>query len=215
MKNPKNKIFVALFALVFMSADVFSQFEIQPYTGYMFGGRGYGYYAEVNIDDGQNWGIIGDITVYPGVQVELMYNRMLSRASVWDYRDKETYTFDLASEYFMVGGLKDVDFGRVKPFGSFLIGVSAHSPQDPQYNNKISFAMSLGGGVKLFINDFIGIRLQGRLLTPLFFSGIGIGCGIGTGGASCGGGVGLSSTLLQGDFSGGIIIVLSGKRGSG
>ena len=102
--------------------------------------------------------------------------------------------------------------GKIKPYGVFLLGISAHSPQNAKYNNKISFAFALGGGVKIFITDNIGIRLQGRLLAPLYLSGVGLGCGIGTGGASCGGGVGLSSTLLQGDFNAGLILVLAGKK---
>ena len=214
MKNHSNRILIPLAAILLFASDAFSQFEITPYTGYMFGGRGYGYYVDVNIADGQNFGVMGDITLFPGLQVELMYNRMVSRATAWDYRENEQEVFDLASEYFLAGGLKEMDYGRIKPFGVFLMGVAAHSPQNTQYNNKISFAFGLGGGVKIFITDVIGIRLQGHLLAPLYVSGIGLGCGIGTGGASCGGGVGLSSTLLQGDFSGGIIISLSGNRGS-
>jgi hypothetical protein len=215
MRKHTNKILIILAGLVFFISDAFAQFEISPYTGYMFGGRGYGYYIDVNISDGQNFGIIGDIPVYPGVQAELMYNRMVSRASVWDYREKETEVFDIASEYFMIGALKDVDYGKVKPFGIFLLGIAAHTPQRTQYNNKISFAMTLGGGVKIFPTEFLGIRLQGRLLAPLYLSGIGLGCGIGTGGAGCGGGVGMSSTLLQGDFSAGIILILKGRQASG
>ena len=205
---------IAIVALVLIASDTFSQFEITPYTGYMFGGRGYGYYVDVDIADGQNYGIIGNISIYPDVQVELMYNRMVSLATVWDYRQNEQERFDLASEYFMVGGLKQFDYGRVKPFGVFLLGLAAHSPQQTQYNNKLSFSIGFGGGVKIFITDFLGIRLQGRFLLPLYLSGAGLGCGIGTGGASCGGGVGLSSTLIQGDFSGGLILVLSGRSQS-
>ena len=212
MKNHTKKLLLAFFALSVFSFDAFSQFEITPYTGFMFGGRGYGYYVDVNIADGQNFGIMGDITLFPGVQAELMYNRMVSRATAWDYRENEQERFDLASEYFLVGGLRELNYGQIRPYGVFLIGIAAHSPQVVQYNNKISFAMGLGGGVKIFVTDNIGIRLQGRLLAPLYLSGIGLGCGIGTGGAGCGGGVGLSSTLLQGDFNGGLILVLDGRK---
>ena len=135
MKNHKNKILITFFVLSLFSYDALSQFEITPYTGYMFGGRGYGYYVDVNIADGQNFGIMGDITLFPGVQVELMYNRMVSRATFWDYRENEQEAFDLASEYFMVGGLKDIDYGRIKPYGVFLLGIAAHSPQNANYHH--------------------------------------------------------------------------------
>jgi hypothetical protein len=192
------------------TSDVFSQTEITTYTGYMFGGRGYGYYTDINISDGQNFGIQLDFTLMRDVQVELSYTRLVSKATAWDYRENEQEIFDLASEYFMVGALYQLDYGRFKPFGMVLGGIAAHSPQRTNYNNKISGAISLGAGIKIFITDMVGIRLQGRLLTPLYLSGVGLGCGIGTGGASCGGGVGLSSTLIQGDFNGGLILRFGG-----
>ena len=208
MKIHKNKIILSLAALFVFAFDAFSQLEITPYTGYMFGGRGYGYYIDINIDDGQNWGIQLDIPLNSDIQVELMYNRLVSNANIWDYREQEREIISLASEYFMAGGLYQMDYGRIKPFGLIMGGIAAHSPRQTNYNNKISFALSLGAGLKIFITDFLGIRVQGRLLTPLYVSGLGLGCGIGTGGASCGGGVGLSSTLIQGDFNGGIILRL-------
>ena len=214
MKNHKNRTLITLITLVVLAVNSYAQTEITPYTGIMFGGRGYGYYGEVNISDGQNYGIMADFTIYPGVQLELMYNRMVSGATAWDYRENERFTFDLASEYFMVGGLKEMDYGRIKPYGVFLLGIAAHSPQNTQFNNKVSFAFALGGGVKIFIADFLGIRLQGRMLAPLYLSGVGLGCGIGTGGAGCGGGVGLSSTLLQGDFNIGLILVIPSAKES-
>jgi hypothetical protein len=214
MKNHINKLSVLILAIVLFSTDVFAQFEITPYTGYFFGGRARGYYGEANIADGQNWGIIGDIQIYQDVYVELMYSRLVSSALFWDYRDGERQYIDLASEYFMVGGKYQFDFGRVKPFGTLLGGVSAHSPQTPGYNNKLSFALGLGGGLKIMITDFLGIMGQGRLLLPLYVSGVGLGCGIGTGGAGCGGGVGLSSTVIQGDFNAGIVLVFGSRPGT-
>jgi len=210
MKNVHSRIIAVILLTLTFGAEAFTQFEITPYTGYMFGGRAYGYYNEVKISDGQNFGIHGNMEVYPGIEVELMYTRLVSNAVAWSYRESGQYTFDLASQYFMVGALKYLEFGKVRPFFVFTGGISAHSPQDPELSDKIAGAINLGAGVKIFLTDYLGIRLQGRILTPLYFSGIGLGCGIGTGGAGCGGGVGLSSTLIQGDFSGGIIVRISG-----
>ena len=214
MKNHGNKIFFFLTVLVLIGSDAFSQLEITPYTGFMFGGRGYGYYVDIKIDDGQNFGIMADIPLNSDMQVELMYNRMVSRAQVWDYREQEQEIFNIASEYFLAGALYQMDYGRLKPYAVILGGLAVHSPQQTNYNNKASFGLGLGAGIKIFVTDFLGIRLQGRLLMPLYVSGVGLGCGIGTGGASCGGGVGLSSTLLQGDFNAGIILRLPGKSPS-
>jgi len=214
MKHVHGRFLAVIVMSLLFGTEAFSQFEITPYTGYMFGGRAYGYYNEVDIQNGQNFGIHGNIEVYPGVEIELMYNRMVSEAVAWNYLDSEQHRFDLASEYFMVGALKYLDYGKVRPFFVFTGGVSVHTPQDAGFSNKVAGAINLGAGVKIFLTDYLGIRLQGRMLTPLYFSGVGVGCGIGTGGAGCGGGVGLSSTLIQGDFNGGIILRLGGSSGT-
>jgi len=36
------------------------------------------------------------------------------------------------------------------------------------------FAMTFGGGAKIFFSDKLGIRLQARLMVPVFFSGAGM-----------------------------------------
>jgi hypothetical protein len=40
------------------------------------------------------------------------------------------------------------------------------------------------------------------------FGGIGFGCGIGTGGGGCGAGASTYTSIIQGDFTGGIVLKL-------
>jgi len=75
-------------------------------------------------------------------------------------------------------------------------------------SDHVSFSAALGGGVKFFFSDRIGIRLQGRLLLPMYFSGGGLFVGIGSGGTSSGVSVSTGVLAVQGDFSGGLIIRL-------
>jgi len=56
----------------------------------------------------------------------------------------------------------------------------------------------------IWFSDRIGIRLQGRLLMPLYFAGAGVYFGSGGSGLS----VGAGSTILQGDLTAGLIIGL-------
>ena len=65
--------------------------------------------------------------------------------------------------------------------------------------------------MKYFFTDVVGIKVQARLLMPLYFGGVGIGCGIGTGGANCGGGATFGSEIIQGDFTGGVVLRLGGE----
>ena len=65
--------------------------------------------------------------------------------------------------------------------------------------------MNLGIGVKYFFTDVVGVKFQARLLMPMYFGGVGFGCGIGTGGSSCGGGATFGTEIIQGDFTGGLV----------
>jgi hypothetical protein len=71
---------------------------------------------------------------------------------------------------------------------------------------KWQFAFSLGAGFKIWLSDNIGLRAQGSMMMPMVYNGAGFGCGIGTGGSSCGSNVYTRITPFQGEFSGGIIL---------
>jgi hypothetical protein len=49
------------------------------------------------------------------------------------------------------------------------------------------------------------------MLMPLYFGGLGFGCGIGTGGSSCGGGATFGTEIIQGDFTGGIVLRINNQ----
>jgi hypothetical protein len=87
----------------------------------------------------------------------------------------------------------------------FSLGASRFDPTE-QNEDAWRFAVALGVGIKYFFTDAVGIRLQARMLMPLYFGGVGFGCGIGTGGSSCGGGAYFGTEILQGDFTGGVVI---------
>ena len=78
-------------------------------------------------------------------------------------------------------------------------------------NSENYFTAGLGGGLRYYLSDRIGIRLQARLLFPMQFGGVGFGCGIGTGGGGCGAGVSTYTNIIQGDFTEGIILKLGGE----
>jgi hypothetical protein len=67
------------------------------------------------------------------------------------------------------------------------------------------FAIGIGAGMKVMFTERIGIRLQGRLLMPMYFAGVGFYAGIGTGGASSGLSLNTGSVIFQGDFQGGLV----------
>jgi len=69
------------------------------------------------------------------------------------------------------------------------------------------FTVELGGGLKYYFSDHIGIRLQARLFLPMQFAGVGFGCGS----EGCGSGVSGYTLTIQGDFTSGVVLKLGGS----
>jgi hypothetical protein len=179
--------------------------EFAPHVGYMLGGNFRGYEGEVKIGDGLNYGFTLDFEMAPGTQFEFMYNRLDSDLKLRAYnRSGDEHLFDLSTQYFQVGALREGSDGNVRPFGTFTMGTTVFDPKSPEYNSLWRFSIGLGGGVKAFVSDRIGIRLGARLLMPVYFSGGGLWCG--TGGCSVG--IGTGTAIAQGDFTGGLIFRL-------
>jgi len=114
-----------------------------------------------------------------------------------------------SSNYIQVGGLQEVNLDRIRPFGTFAMGLAVWDPKTSQLNTKTQFSATVGAGLKIWLTDFLGIRIQGSMLMPMVFNGVGFGCGIGTGGSGCGGNLYTRITPFQGEFSGGLILRIS------
>jgi hypothetical protein len=109
-------------------------------------------------------------------------------------------------QYFQIGSIYQLPKENVQPFLGVYLGAVMFHPkgqaQGLQFEDKWSFAMSFAGGVKLYASDKFGVRLQGRLLMPMYFSGGGV--YVGTGGAGVG--VGAGVPIVQGDLGLGVFL---------
>jgi hypothetical protein len=182
--------------------------EITPFGGYLFGGKVRYAQGDLNIVSNGSYGLALDFTVAPYQQVELFYTRMESTAEWRPFGFQpgvpDGEDLKISVNYLQIGSLREFGEGNVVPFGALTLGAVIFSSPNKNYNDVWRFAMSLGGGAKIFFSDKVGIRLQGRLLMPMYFAGVG--GYIGTGGS----GLTLNSwvPILQGDFTGGLIIRL-------
>ncbi len=202
-----KKLFVLslLSTLFLLPQQAFSQngIELSGYTGWMLGGKVNLYNGSLKIEDGQNWGITMSYSIAPGMHAELMYNRLVSDLVVREYGNEPFVATSVATQYFHVGAVKELIYeGVVRPYGTGSLGATIFSDREGYYSDKWRFSIGLGGGLKLFPTERIGFRLQARMLVPMYFNGIWF--GVGTGGGS--GGVSTSSSIVQGDFTGGLIL---------
>jgi hypothetical protein len=195
----------ALLAICSVTAS-FAQIEITPFGGWLWTGQVPAYRQNMKADDNGNFGLRVGYQIRPGKTVEFEYNRSESTLRYYDFNSEQREARPFAMNYYLLGGQYEMSQGDVVPYGLLNIGAVNFTAQDGRRESATWLAAGLGGGIKYFFSDAIGLRLQARLLFPMQFSGISLGCGIGAGGASCGTGINSYSTIIQGDFTGGVVI---------
>jgi hypothetical protein len=217
MKNKLQKFLIAslLMITIISIEDVSAQIiEITPFAGYQIGGTMKGYYGDIKLDNAMSYGGRIGVGLSTTTFVEFTYLRSDTEAKYFGYTDGTIGDkTPLSSNYIQLGGLQEMDMGVFSPFITLAGGLAVWSPKNSgDFSTYTQFAFSFGGGTKIWITDNIGFRLQATMLMPLVYNGAGIGCGIGTGGASCGGGIYTRITPFQGEFSGGLIIKINTSR---
>lgn len=182
--------------------------EIMPFAGYMFGGSINFYQGKLKITDGVDYGISLVIPIKNIIDLEISYTGMQSEAQFNaytgypDFSDEQT---GVHTNYFQIGTMKKIQVNNpdIIPFGSFTLGATLFALD--AYTDTWRFSITAGGGVKFMFSDHIGMIVRGRLMLPMSFGGVGGYCGIGTGGSGCGLSLNSYATLVQGDFTGGLV----------
>ncbi|MBE9516939.1 MAG: hypothetical protein IMY68_00175 [Bacteroidetes bacterium] len=210
MNTKNNRLFLAiiLFITGISTQDLYAQaIEINGFYGWQLNGKANLYDGEFIMQSAPNYGGKLAVGLSTTTFVEISYMRSDSEGYFRPYNISEGpgETIQYSSNYISVGGLQEVDMGKIKPYGTFGMGTVIWAPKDYSAT-KWQFQFTLGAGFKIWLSDKIGLRAQGSMMMPLVYNGAGFGCGIGTGGTSCGGAVYTRITPFQGEFSGGLII---------
>lgn len=213
MNKRLQKLFIAFIVILMIHSthDLSAQtFEINGFAGWQLHGKANLYDGEFRINDAMNYGGKIAFGISSTTFAEVSYMRSETEGRFYPYYTGSPGDLvPFSSNYIQLGGLQEVDMGRIAPFATLAVGLTVWSPQSGAYSSYTQFSGTFGAGLKLWLTDFLGIRLQGSMLLPMVWNGVGFGCGIGTGGASCGGGVYTRITPFQGEFSGGLIIKIS------
>lgn len=208
-----KKIIIITLSFIF-SHNLFAQIEISPFGGWLWTGKIPAYRQDIKISDMGNYGIRGGVAVQPQMIAEFEWNHTKNDASFREYNNDGTLgdlqNVALTLNYYMLGIQYETTYDEALiPYGLLNLGVmESKSAAFGSYesNSELYFTAGLGGGLKYFLSDKVGIRLQARLLLPMQFGGVGFGCGVGTGGGGCGAGVSTYTNIIQGDFTGGIVL---------
>ena len=211
MKKNITVLFLLTSLISFAQRDI----EITGFGGYVLNGDIKTYYGDYPVQDNPNYGGILSIEGFDNTFFEFMYNRNDTKFNYERGGFLTSESVDMAVEYYQIGSLHQLDVHDIiKPFGIATLGAVRFHPKnnmdldgDNVYvhiDDAWRFAATIGAGLKIFINDKLGIRLQARLLLPMEFNGLFV--GIGSGGVS--GGTSFLIPLVSGDFTAGLIIRL-------
>ena len=210
-----KKIILSLIILLAVSSvtETYGQgkkIQLGALAGYQFGGRIDFYEGKLKFVDSGNWGLFLDVEAQPGMFIELSYSNMKTVGKFTPYKfTLQPREIDMTIDYFQVGGRRILGGNdKIEGYGLFTLGATWFNSLESDINDYVTFSIALGGGGDIYLTEKFGIRLQGRLLMPMNFAGVGFYAGIGTGGPSTGLSLNAWSPVVQGDFSGGIFIVL-------
>jgi hypothetical protein len=188
-------------ALVLRAASARAQtVQIAPFAGYQFGGsvRSPVLEREYSFDGGLVWGGALDILAGERWRVELLYSRQ--ETALRDSLGVES-DFDLTLERFLVGVQEETGEGRIRCFGTLLLGATRYVPGLGGGGSDTRFTAGIALGAKTFITRNLGLRAEVRGFYTVVESG---------GGAFCDDGECLfvysGSGIWQGDVSGGLVL---------
>jgi hypothetical protein len=218
----KNRYIIVILLVTVISSISTSRlyaqkFELTPFGGYFFAGKVTVSEGDLNVKNGGNYGFTMGMNIQPGLQVEFMFNRLDTRLVLKEWRTGTSRDlFDMSVNYFHLGAIYDAkQFEGGILFTNFSLGATLFAPTNVNFEDKDGnlitsveddwrFSIGFGGGIKKYLSDKIGLRLQLRVLMPIYWAGGSI--YVGSGGA--GFGLGAGTALVQGDATVGLIIRL-------
>ena len=113
---------------------------------------------QARLHSADNAGLILGVNLAPDIQLEFLYSR--ADTSLKD--DTATTLADLKMEHLHMGAAYVYSAGHVRPFLSVTAGATRLDPKGSGYDSDTHFSLGIGGGVKFFLTDHIGLRLEAR-----------------------------------------------------
>jgi opacity protein-like surface antigen len=161
-----------LIALLILPGAAFAQgtrFEITPQAGYRLNGpidavdrHGNVESTDLQVEESAFYGLTVDIPIGYRWQLELLANQQQTNLTLDEgLFEPDTDLGDLDLSYYQVGLAYVWGRGQVNPFFGASLGLARIEPDAP-LDAENRFAASLGGGVKVFFSENIGLRFEAR-----------------------------------------------------
>jgi hypothetical protein len=151
-------------ALLVSTAPVSAQgVEIAPLGGYRFGGDLFELAAgdSLDADGAPALGVVLDFPLWSGFQIEGFVSRQESQVLVALRPSGSPVRRRLSVDQWQGGALQEFTDGPVRPFLTSTFGLTRYAAD---YDSEVRFALSAGGGVKLYPSSHVGVRLDSRVI---------------------------------------------------
>ncbi len=188
--------------------------QIGAFTGWQVNGDVDTIYGKLVVDDSQSFGVTLWNQVKGGTKLELLwiYSQVDAHFDSYSISYPSTQKFSIMQNYFQLGGVHSFRRGKVEPFAGGTLGAVWYSPDQIRGLSGLAtydagdtwrFAITLGGGLNVFLSESFAIRGYARMLMPMYFSGGSVYVGTGGSGLAVNAGV----PAVSGDF--GVALVLA------
>ena len=121
---------------------------------------------ELKVDNNLNFGALIDYTISETIQLELLYDRQPTTLSRTNSGTGAVNSFDTTIDYLHFGFLFRKSAGTLRPFLGMTFGGTFIRPDGLQNESRTSVGIALG--VKSFVSDRLGFRLQSRIMSSYF-----------------------------------------------
>ena len=185
-----------------------AQIDLHGVYGWQWGGKVNGYdplslrSAEFRVESAEYYGVGLDFVTPKQITIQLQYTRQESTITKKVTGEPKEELTDAIVEYWQIGGLRTLTMDRIEPYGGLLLGMAVLKPSAPIYSNRTMFAVTLKGGLKIWLTEKVGIKGEIGMLMPMQWGGFSFGCG----GGGCGTGVSTYTTIVQGQVGGGLVL---------
>ena len=202
---------IKLIFLFFLAVTIHAQaqsIEIIPQANYTFGGKIYGRFGEMKIEDSGSYGLSLDI-VNKNLSFQVEYFYQPTTAVYRDYfnPDLNNQTADLRINWYHIGvRQRFATDEKVVPFAGASIGLTNFNlDSSPNKYSETALSFGLQAGTNVYLSERIGLRFHGRFNFPVQFNGFGFYAGSGGSGLAASAG----AYFIQADIGTGLIIRLS------
>ncbi|MEL7060580.1 MAG: outer membrane beta-barrel protein [Acidobacteriota bacterium] len=172
---------LSFFAATLLTATAWAQpgrslkrtVEITPMALYAFEGNfddGFGFdrfdiFDDVEVDEGTGYGINLGFGISRTFQLEFSYSEQETELVFDGFLSPEETILDLDVQYLHVNAVFQFpSSGQIEPFVFVGGGITNFEPTEAGFDDDSQPSFGFGGGVKFFVNDNFGFRVQGRLL---------------------------------------------------